>query len=739
MQYENIRTKLNDFYFNELTSQAERIQKTVFEKMDEYDKAHPNQSVYQLKAKLYESIAEEITPTLFPDIPFYFETGALRAHSDGKFNRGGLHANGWLYLRNEHLFKDFDPQAFEAYFDDLSAGVYTQTGHYVDIMHFGLPMQKLFTVGLKGILLEIEEALSTENDEEKQAFLRCAAAGVKALRTIQIKFAQKAKEEENFLLADMAARTPWEPPKTFHEGLCVMAFMRKALGALEGVGFNSFGRVDVLLAPLYEADMQRGVNKEELYELVCKFLLIWDCTLDKTKIVDGPYEQEKENTLTLGGCDEKGEQVFNEVTKMFILARNSLDIIYPKMMLRFSSRSSREYISLISQPLLEGKSFSLFQNDDFVIPALINVGVSKEDATNYVVGGCWDVITPEVSNKFSGTYFFLLKPLEWLVAKDYGQFERRGLSFEGFESLPIFERVYERYVGYLKQLLLRRAILMANGSRQWSKVNPLCALSALMQSCVPNRLDITAGGGKYNQESVYFSCFGDTVDSLLVIKKLCFDEKICTLAQLLEECRNNWQNKELRQKAIDVCSYGDGTEESSQFAAKLFNELASYACNLPTAYGGKHRVGSNQYTEVLFFGKNTVATPNGRKNGEYLSMGLSPSRLQKPVAVTEILDSLRYMDMTNCAGNTSLTLTLPIGKINSEQMIEFFYGAAKSGAQGLQLNCVCREMLLDAQKHPENYRHLIVRVCGFSMYFVLLSKEYQDEFISRLSEEQIFA
>lgn len=432
-----------------------------------------------------------------------------------------------------------------------------------------------------------------------------------------------------------------------------------------------------------------------------------------------------------------GGHVFNEVTKTFILARNSLNAIYPKMMLRFSSSSPREYIQLISQPLLEGKSFSLFQNDDFVIPALINAGVSKEDAANYIVGGCWDVITPDASNKFSGTYFFLLKPLEWLVAQDYEQFEKRGLSYEGFENLSTFEEVYERYVEYLQQLLLRRASLMANGARQWSKVNPLCALSALMKPCIPNRLDVTAGGGAYNQESVYFSCFGDTVDSLLVIKKLCFDEKICTLSQLLEECRNNSQNEELRQKAIDVCSYGDGEEESSRLAAKLFNELAAYAIDLPTAYGGKHRVGSNQYTEIIFFGKNTVATPNGRKTGDYLSMGLSPSRFQKPVAVTEILDSLRYMDITNCAGNTSLTVTLPMGKINGEQMMEFFYGAAKSGVQGLQLNCVSREMLLDAQKHPENYRHLIVRVSGFSMYFVLLSKEYQEEFISRLSAEAI--
>ena len=224
------------------------------------------------------------------------------------------------------------------------------------------------------------------------------------------------------------------------------------------------------------------------------------------------------------------------------------------------------------------------------------------------------------------------------------------------------------------------------------------------------------GGGKYNWECVYFSYFGDLVDSLLVIKTLCFDRKICTLKRLFQECRNNWQNEALRKMALNTCSYGDGEEQSSRLAGKLLDDLYAASRGLPTLYGGEFRIGSNQYTEVIFTGKQTRATPNGRRDGDYLSMGISPSRFQNSVTVTEILDSLRYMDLKKCAGNASLTLTLPAGHIDRETLTDFFYAALSCGVQALQLNCVSRETLLKAQKEPENYGHIIVRVCGFSAW-----------------------
>ncbi|MBO5198329.1 MAG: hypothetical protein J6B85_07405 [Lachnospiraceae bacterium] len=730
MIYDRIRRQLSDFYFGSLPGMAERMRERVFRTMDEYDAAHEGESAYCLKAKLYETIAGMIQPVMFEDIPFYFETGVLVAHSDGRYNRGGNHANGWLYLRNEHLFRDIDPYAYEVYRKNRGS-LYSQTGTYVDIMHMGLPMRKLFRVGLKGICEEILTARKDHVTQEEKEFLACALAGIQALHTMQMKFARAAEEKGMCELSQIAGRIPWEAPQTLHEGLCAMAFLRKALGAIEGVGFNSFGRVDQLLGPLYERDLEKGVREEDMLDLVSRFLLIWDCTLDRNKKLETGYEYELENTLTLGGCDENGEQVFNGVTRLFLAAREKLDILYPKMMLRYGSDSPEEYLSMISEPLVNGKSFSLYENDDAIIPALIQAGVERCDAVNYVVGGCWDVLTPDVSIKFSGEYLNILKPLEWAIHNKTQLMQENELYFEPLENLESFEELYTRYVGYVRRLLVRKAAPMSRGSREWHKVNPTCALSALMETCIPKRRDITEDGGKYNRECVYFSGFSEVVDSLLAIKKFCFEEKRCTIAELFEACRQNWPDEVLRERAVHLCSYGDGSEESSRLAGRLFDDLYEISRDLPTAYGGAFRIGFNQYVEIIQWGKTTAATPNGRKDGDYICQGLTPSRLQKAVSAADILSSLRYMDMKKCAGNASLTITLPAGRLNKELMVVLFRAVAKSGIQGLQPNCINREELLKAQADPEHYQHLIVRVCGFSAPFVLLPPAYQEEILTR--------
>ena len=736
MIYEQIRKRLYSYYTEELDGIAKGIKERVFSEMDSYDSKNPGLSTYKLKSALYEKIVDAVKPKLFPDIPFYFETGALCAFSDGKFNRGMIHANGWLYLRNSHLFADIDPHAFQIYRQNSFSRLYAQTAFYVDMMHMGLPMKRVFAIGLNGILSEVLKNKAIARDSEAAEFLEASEAGIRALLRIEEKLAMEAENAGMEFLAEIARRVPAEPPKTYHEGLCTLAFIRKALGAIEGVGFSSFGRVDVLLKPLYDADIARGVSEEELLDLTSKFLLIWDCALDMRKPMQNNFEYELENTLTLGGCDEDGNPVFNGVTKLFLLARKNMDTIYPKMMLRYSKNSPEEYMNLICEPLLVGKNLSLFENDDSIIPALIKSGIEKNDALNYVIGGCWDALTPDVANKFSGEYLNILRPLEWAIHLDHEIMEKNEIYFEPIDDIERFDELYERYFEYLRRLLMRKAEPMSRGSRMWSKVHPTPALSAMLDGCLEKQTDLTAGGGKYNRECVYFTSFAETVDSLLAIKKLCFDDKVCTLRELLEECRSNWKNLELRKKAIDAPSFGDGSEETSRFVGKFTDDLYAVSRNLPTAYGGDFRIGSNQYTEIIWWGQETRATPNGRFSGDYLSQGMTPSRIQSTPSISDMFLSYRYIDFTKFAGNTSVTPILPAGNIDIKQITAFLKAASTVGLQAIQLNCVSRDTLLKARENPESYGHIIVRVCGFSAPFVKLSPLYQDEFLSRCFHEK---
>jgi len=166
----------------------------------------------------------------------------------------------------------------------------------------------LFRMGLGGIYAQLCRFSGQDLTAEEAEFFACARSGILALRTIAEKFAAAAEKEGMTRLAEIARRVPWEAPQTFHEGLCTMAFLRKALGALEGVGFQSFGRVDVLLRPLYQRDIARGVSEEAMLDDLCKFLLIWHCAMDQSKPANS-FEYELENSLTLGGCDKDGKPV----------------------------------------------------------------------------------------------------------------------------------------------------------------------------------------------------------------------------------------------------------------------------------------------------------------------------------------------------------------------------------------------------------------------------------------------
>ena len=729
MAYEKERAALSSYYLGELIGRAERVRARVYAHMDAYAEAHPGMSAYGLKAELYRAIAEAIEPKVFAGVPYFFETGALVAYSDGKFNRGGPHANGWLYEHNKHIFIDADPALYERYRREMGS-FYPQTGCYVDMMHAGLPFKKLLRIGLSGILDEIRSAKRGEQDAEAIDFLSMCEAGILALGRIAERLSDAAREAGMTALAEVAARVPWEAPKSYYEGLCTLAFLRKALGSIEGIGFSTFGRVDVLLAALYEKDLARGVTHEDMRRDTELFMLVFDAALDTTHTVDTPYGFDLENSLTLGGCDAEGKEVFNGVTRLFFEARAANGFLYPKMMFRYSASSSEEYLALITSPLLEGKGYSLFQNDDVTIQALVRSGIAEQDACEYAVGGCWDLLIPDVFHKFSGEYLNILRLFEYAVHGDSALLEGFGIPDPHLAESADFEDLYARCLSLFRLIFEHKAEAVAFGSRLWHRVNPMGAFSALMEPCIKRRTDITAGGGLYNWESAYFCGFSEIIDSLLAVKKLCFESDM-PLSALLEACRNDFPDECLRRRVIALPSYGDGGEESTALAGRLFNDLYRISRDLPTAYGGEYRIGYNQFTEVIFWGKKIRALPNGRRLGEYICQGLTPSRLQRPYTAMEMLDGMRGMDLSLCGGNASMTVTLPAGGMDGARLTAFLRMAARAGVEAIQPNCVDKETLIAAQREPEKYRHIIVRVCGFSAPFVLLSEEYQAEIISR--------
>lgn len=740
MKYNELRNEIKSYYSKTSYENAKKYLEAGTKKLDEM--YNENMSSYDMKVLQYKTITEIMEPVLFENAPFYFETGIIPGFSDGARDyHGKKHIGGWTYRKNFHKFIDQDPELWELSSRQRSELFYLICGAYNDdAQHFLINHRPIFEKGLKGVYEDALGALNATDDTREKQFLSAICEGLLCVKRISKKFADKADEllktnpnNTNLKRISISARRcPWEKPESFYEALNTYAFIRKVIGTLEGIGPNSFGRVDMDLLPFYEADIKSGrMTKDETFKLISQFLIIFDCHYDHDSKMIGYADHELENTYVLGGCDNDGNPLFNDLTKMFLKATAEEKIIFPKIKCRFSENSPKEYLDMIDKPVIHGTSTILYHNDDATIPALIRDGVSEEDAKDYIVSGCWGLSTNCSARKDDGNYVNILKAFEYEVHNRTDMMKEVGMHFKAIDNAESFEEVYKITCDNINTLFKERNRMTVTGGQIWDQVDPLPIFSSLFCDCIKNRRDFTNNGARYNEECYKCVGFPNIVDSLLAIKTLCFDKKKYTLKEMLNAVRNNWNGyDEMRIDAIHCHGWGDGSEESCALAKRFNTDLYNMLSKLTGGYGGKVNLGHLTYTEIRFWGEKTLATPDGRYNGDYISQGLTPSRLKKIPFVTDVINSMATLDKTELAGNNVLNIILP-GTTPLDICEAFLRTAARTAVESLQLNCVSKETLLDAQKHPEKYPDLIVRVCGFSAKFTSLSPEWQQEVITR--------
>ncbi len=754
MKYNSLREELKQYYWYEADKKADDFADECFKILDnsDWEKMNP----YQMKIFQYKTITEMFEPVIFDNSPFYFETGTMCATCDGDFywqkpgtdsaeNVSHTHPGGWTYLKNRHLFYEQNPEMWKKRSTHGEEVLYLICGEYNDVaQHFNLNYRPVFETGLKGVYERaVKQSENAETDEEKD-FLSAVAEGMLQLKKMSEKFGKAAEKrlenatDENVrnnlrLIAETAKRVPWEKPDSFYSALNFLAFFRKTVGSLEGIGPNTFGRIDVDLYPFYKHDIENGIITEaEAYDLICKFLLGFDCIYDHDKKMVGYSDHEFENTYVLGGCDKNGNPVFNELTKLFLLATENEKIIFPKIICRFSKNSPKEYLDLIDGPVINGTSVILYENDDAIIPARIRAGRTVEEARDYLVTGCWGVIDNGFGKYDGGSYINIAKALEYSVHELKECREKIGIDFKLFDGAENFEEVYNTMCENIFALLKERMRITRTGGRIWNKVSPLPLFSSTLGDCIENKKDYTAGGDRCRDDLIGWFGFPIVIDSLIAIKQLVFESKKYTLDEFLNAVRNNWKdNENMRIDAIHCNGWGDGSAASCELASRLQNDLFDMCGRLTGTYGGKVLMAHFGYSEVRFWGEKTLATPDGRYNGDYLAQGLTPSRLKKIPFATDVINSISALDKTTMAGGCVVNIILPSDRINMDICEGFIRTVADSSIGSLQLNCTTKEQLLDAQKHPEKYPDLIVRVCGFSARFTALSPEWQQEVLTR--------
>ncbi len=740
--YTELRRQLRAFHGEDIhiCTNEERLAMTArgVECLKAYRGTHPSADALDLRRVVYDFMVENYLPVVFPESPFYFESGGY-----GGWNRTAV-GQAVANLMKEKLLQDKEFSNALNLFRSRGSLFFACTGPFYDDRHNNSAVSHLLETGFKGIY---EEALRTRDlcqTAHERKWLETAIHGLEVVRRISELFGEEARRklasaknatERRFLqmIADSAPVTPWEPPRTFYEALNLCGFFREVFPEIDGVRVNTLGRPDAWLLKFYEADLAAGrLTREDAYDLICRFLLMGDQAYNRDTEVDMIISHENEHTLTLGGCDADGHEVFNDLTRMFLKAYREQNLIYPKPFCRFSATSSQEYLHLIGDDIFAGRGVYSLLNDDCLIPALTASGHTLEDARNYSCSGCWDLSVASCEDNEGSNFFNLARIVETTIHYSDEQLEKCQFRPRRIDDAHSFEEVYDAIIGNTKELF--RYYLQAQHDHGGCQafLSPSPAYSACFFDCLSKRRDFGDGGLRYYPHAVSLGSFATFLDSLLAIQTLCFEEKRCTLPKLLSAVRNNWQGaEELRQSVLRAPHWGDNLPQTRDLAKRIVDELAEIADAIPNAHGGHYQLAMWLYREFKRWGAEMKATPDGRRAGDELSQSMNASHFRSREALTTAFQNYACLDLKRFAGNSVVNLCIERENFTAETIVALLRSFASLNLEMLQLNCISSQDLEDARLHPENYQNLIVRICGFSAKFVALCPEWQQEVINR--------
>lgn len=569
--------------------------------------------------------------------------------------------------------------------------------------------------GFLKIIRDINDLRNVNAIGRDSGFYDAAILCLRAGLGFAARYRNAARDCGNTELFEALCRVPGEPPRSFYEALVFMKFMQFMFRCNRNV-HATYGRFDQYMYFYYKEDIRKGISKEQLQEeLECFFISI---SLD-TDLYPGVQQGDNGQSMVLGGYDERGNDCYNELSEAIMNASLELCLIEPKINLRVSKKTPFDRLLFATKLTKKGLGFPQYCNDDIVIPGLMKLGYSKEDAHDYAVAACWEYICSgkgaDVPN--IGTMNFPLA-----VEKATREYLEQSADFDEF-----LIRVKASIKDCLDDIIM-------NCSRSIPCPSPF--LSVFVDGCLEKGKDISECGARYNNFGIHGAGISTAADSLAAIKKAVFEEKFCTSQELLDALNDNFEGHEvLRNYLLQCPKMGNNDDYVDAIAAVLMQIFSDYMNNRPNGRGGVYRAGTGSAMEYILSAREVGATADGRYASSPYGSSFSPSIIARIIGPLSCIQSFTKFDMTDIINGGPLTMEIHSNVFRNdegEQKVAMLVKAfIDLGGHQLQLNSVNREILLDAQKHPENHKNLIVRVWGWSGYFNELDKEYQNHIIAR--------
>jgi pyruvate formate-lyase/glycerol dehydratase family glycyl radical enzyme len=629
----------------------------------------------------------------------------------------------------------------------------------------GIPnYEKIFKVGLKGIMEEARARLDEIDREvppdyvDQKEFLQAAVIALQAVVDYARRYAGMAREmaarasssADRFRLLEIAETCAWvpeNPPRSLLEALQSFFFIHVA----RYIEYSTLGigvRFDKVFGPFLERDLEEGrITRQGALELL---QLLWvkfhELGLVYSPMLSGIYGGvESLQAVTLGGTDEDGMDVTNEMTYLVLETALTMRTLEPSIALRCHKGTPEALLHKATEVVRSGIGYPSFFNDESIIPLLLEWDVPLKDARDYAVTGCVYIEIPgkNIARRAMGG-LVLPKCLWWALHQgvDPKTGQQGGAPTK---DLLAFRSIHDLMEAYLEQVrfFFGRHCKIENTCRSlYEKYLPRPFYSALLDGCIER--------GKESRRWAYPSMVHDfcviigitnVADSMAAIKKVVFDERKLSMAQLLEAMDRNWEGFEgVRQMMLRAPKYGNDDDYADEIAAEVHHRTAAVLAEFTDRFGNRCRGDGSGVSATYGLAADTPATPDGRRAGEpFADATLSPIQGADRKGPTAVLRSASKIDTTK-SFNHLLNQKFPPSALCGE-MEHLFVSYLKTwrdlGISHIQFNVVDKETLLEAQRNPQEFQDLIVRVAGYSAYFVDLSKGLQDSIIART--EQSFA
>jgi pyruvate formate-lyase/glycerol dehydratase family glycyl radical enzyme len=629
--------------------------------------------------------------------------------------------------------------------------------------HIGTPdYEKLFQVGLKGIVAEAKgylEKISSDPElylhareyVKKRAFYEAVIIITEAVIRQGKRFAklcaEKAIEETNpkrkAELEEMAQVCEWvpeNPPRTLQEALQFFWFVNLVARVLDTQSSGNGERIDQIFYPLYKKDKEAGrIHYEQAQELVEHLLLKFNeegALIPPSQPAAGPLIT---RVTTVGGVTKEGADATNEMTYIFMDAKNEMGLNQPALAVRLHPQTPQALYKKIVESLGKQPGVYSFFNDNMMVPFLLNLGIPLEDAREYATDGCmrWIIPAKAICMRALGGNIALPKCLEYALYQGIDKFSGKQVGPRTSDPLTWTSvgdvmKAYEEQLSFFMHKLVTIYNVVDALDEQWL---PQPFLSGVVQGCLERGQDCREY--KYYPNTIVQPVGQVTViNALAAMRKLVFEEKKVSMGELIEAVKSNWEGKEdLRQKFMnEPPKWGNDDDFVDLIGRDFYTRTNQVIKSFKNIWGGIFNEDGTGASSYFDYSGLTGATPDGRKDRELFNDGtVSPqvgTDRKGPVATLKSVSKIDHAGTFTHLFNQKYT-PQEVQKNNGSNFIALLRTFVDLGIHHVQFNVIDKQKLLDAQMHPEKYTDLVVRTAGLAAYFVDLTKPVQDQIIAR--------